>query len=280
MTTLTKQIRAARQSLPAKTLSTRRACTMDQIRQALRLAAAAKRRVRVYSPAGFVPNSYRARCILDLTATSPARSPGDRRSRGANWGIRDQAEQRLCISGSAAASDTAADLEDGSARPRALGSHCGLGLVLTLGLGANGTVPLSDLIRQSAIQLAAADYARCVAEEFCSEEVRDVAPPAWLGEIASFFPAVELLEMGLRPRADRAHMYATCGVAPHIDDMDGLSVGVVLHSDGFTFKQRGVRQIKLRAGDWFIFDDRVEHEVLETESATTLLVLTAPLQPL
>lgn len=64
MTYLTEQIRAARQALPAKTLSTRRACTMDQIRQALRLAATAKRRVRVYSPAGFVPNSYRAKCLI------------------------------------------------------------------------------------------------------------------------------------------------------------------------------------------------------------------------
>lgn len=64
MTTLTKQIRAAKQSLPAKSLSARRACTMDEIRQALRLAATAKRRVRVYSPAGFVPNSYRAKCLI------------------------------------------------------------------------------------------------------------------------------------------------------------------------------------------------------------------------
>lgn len=70
------------------------------------------------------------------------------------------------------------------------------------------------------------------------------------------------------------HMYATCGVEPHIDDMDGLSVCVVLHADGFTFKQSKTN-LKLAAGDWFIFDDRLKHEVKNTAKATTLLIITA-----
>jgi quercetin dioxygenase-like cupin family protein len=56
-------------------------------------------------------------------------------------------------------------------------------------------------------------------------------------------------------------------------------VGVVLYSDGFTFKQSG-KKIPLRAGDWFLFDDGVEHEVVETRESTSLIILTVPCRPL
>ena len=143
-------------------------------------------------------------------------------------------------------------------------------------LGAAGTVALPEEICAGARELAALDFANCVSEEFCGESVRDILLPAGLGDIETVLPAVSLHSMGLGPRIERARLYATCGVEPHIDDMDGLSVCIVLHSDGFTFQQCGARR-KLHAGDWFVFDDRLEHEVLDTEEATTLLVLTAPL---
>lgn len=148
----------------------------------------------------------------------------------------------------------------------------------TARLGACGEVPLSALILQEAHALARRDYRACEAERFSVEEVRDIALPAWLRPVEQVLPIAELGKLGLSPCAGHhAHLYATCGVDPHVDDMDGLSVGVVLHSDGFTFKQ-GRTPLLLSNGRWFVFDDRLEHEVVAEDSATTLLIVAAPLQ--
>jgi hypothetical protein len=64
MTTLTKQLRAVRAQVGAPSLRTARSCDWGDVRVALRAASKAKRRVRVYSTAGFVPNSYRYRCEI------------------------------------------------------------------------------------------------------------------------------------------------------------------------------------------------------------------------
>ena len=64
MTTLTKQLRIVRQQVGAPSKSTARSCDWDDVRAALRESKEAKRRVRVYSAAGFVPNSYRYRCTI------------------------------------------------------------------------------------------------------------------------------------------------------------------------------------------------------------------------
>ena len=61
---LRPQLRALRASLPAETLSTKRACDWSRVRIALRAAARAQNRVRVYAAAGFVPNSYRYTCKI------------------------------------------------------------------------------------------------------------------------------------------------------------------------------------------------------------------------
>lgn len=45
-------------------LRTKRACSRHEIFVAIRAARTAKKRVRVYSPAGFVPSSYRGRCDI------------------------------------------------------------------------------------------------------------------------------------------------------------------------------------------------------------------------
>jgi hypothetical protein len=108
-------------------------------------------------------------------------------------------------------------------------------------LGAAGRMPFTDALRDDARRLAAADYADCVREDFCGESVRDILLPTWLGNIDMWLPTGDLHGMGLSPRGELARLYATCGVEPHIDDMDGLSVGIVLHSDGFTFGQCGNR---------------------------------------
>lgn len=45
-------------------LSTKRAITADEVREAFEALPKAKRRVRVYSAQGFVPNSYRSKCLI------------------------------------------------------------------------------------------------------------------------------------------------------------------------------------------------------------------------
>jgi len=47
-------------------LATRRSIDADEITTAYQKLADAKRRVRVYSTAGFVPNSYRYRCDIQF----------------------------------------------------------------------------------------------------------------------------------------------------------------------------------------------------------------------
>ena len=65
MTTLTQNLRAVRAQL-APIQSTRRGCDWSRVRVALRAALSNPdaKRVRVYSGAGFVPNSYRWRCTI------------------------------------------------------------------------------------------------------------------------------------------------------------------------------------------------------------------------
>ena len=65
MTTLSNNLRAVRAQL-APIQSTRRGCDWSRVRVALRTAVTnpSARRVRVYSGAGFVPNSYKWRCQI------------------------------------------------------------------------------------------------------------------------------------------------------------------------------------------------------------------------
>jgi hypothetical protein len=144
-------------------------------------------------------------------------------------------------------------------------------------LGTSGTILLDPALSRAAQQLAAQDFTDCANEDFSGEEVRDILPPSWLGAEALPLPFTELKMLGLEPDTDRVHLYATCGVGSHTDARDGPAVCVVLHSDGFTFKQ-GRTRLKLSAGDWFIFDDGLAHEVVDARESTTLLVLTCPLR--
>lgn len=68
---LRSELRAIRASLAPAT-RTARACDWSRVRIALRAASQAKRRVRVYSGAGFVPNSYRWRCQIQYVELTVA----------------------------------------------------------------------------------------------------------------------------------------------------------------------------------------------------------------
>lgn len=65
MTTTTSKVRELRAQLGTPGLKTRRACDVRDILLCMQAAQKnARRRVRVYSDAGFVPNSYRHRCEI------------------------------------------------------------------------------------------------------------------------------------------------------------------------------------------------------------------------
>ena len=64
MSTITSTVRTLRTQLGAPGLQTRRACNVRDILTAMQKTAQAKRRVRVYSGMGFVPNSYKYRCQI------------------------------------------------------------------------------------------------------------------------------------------------------------------------------------------------------------------------
>ena len=73
MTILTRALREVRARL-APMKSTSRGCDWSRVRIALRQAAEhpGAKRIRVYSGAGFVPNSYRYRCeiqYIEITRT-------------------------------------------------------------------------------------------------------------------------------------------------------------------------------------------------------------------
>ena len=72
MLSIRPQLRAIRASLPDKVLRTRRGLDWNRVRVALRCAPQAKKRVRVYSGAGFVPNSYRGRCEIQYVEVTLA----------------------------------------------------------------------------------------------------------------------------------------------------------------------------------------------------------------
>lgn len=144
-------------------------------------------------------------------------------------------------------------------------------------LGASGRVELGSALIERAREMAVSDYTQEAAGEFSGDSVRDHIIPRWI-DPAELFPVQALRQLGLAVSASRPpHLYATCGVDPHVDSMDGLSVCLVLYSDGFSFRQRRFK-LKLATGDWFIFDDAIAHSVDESKGATSLLVLTVPVE--
>jgi hypothetical protein len=58
-------------------LSTRRACDREDVEECIAATANAKRRVRVYSKQGFVPNSYRHECRIQYIEATRDPQSGD-----------------------------------------------------------------------------------------------------------------------------------------------------------------------------------------------------------
>jgi hypothetical protein len=96
MTTATKIARGLRASLGKPGLSTKRACDVRDILIAIRETASAKRRVRVYSSAGFVPNKYKYRCEIQYVEATKTQD-GWRYTTGWTGAQRSQASGSLVV---------------------------------------------------------------------------------------------------------------------------------------------------------------------------------------
>lgn len=139
----------------------------------------------------------------------------------------------------------------------------------------------ADVIRRSDA-LAAEFYTAAEEIEFSGDQVETYAVPAWASRNAdSWLP--DLTTLGYR-RADGGYrgrvetLVATASAEMHTDG-EGLVLMVVLHNDGLTFKQGRIRH-KPKAGDCFIFDDRLPHGVLEAPGQASFLGWNIPIVPL
>lgn len=147
-------------------------------------------------------------------------------------------------------------------------------------LGAiGGRIDLPPAVMQAACELAMKHFEACERIEFCGSAVEDLEIPFWMPPLVRWVPQLELAQLGLAVslRSRGVRLYATVDVDEHVDDMDGLSLGLVLANDGLTFRQ-GRQHHCTRAGEWFIFDDRIPHEVTGTDTSHTYLVLTVALR--
>lgn len=142
---------------------------------------------------------------------------------------------------------------------------------------ALGSVYLPECVLSGAAALAKEFYAHAVAIDF-AEQVETYSMPSWLKAVGDdFIPDVS--EFGFAVTKNRGEIVATSGVDPHIDGAHGFVLLIVLHNDGLTFKQ-GRRAHKHVAGEWFIFDDRLNHGVRETRKDGAYVGWAIPLKKL
>lgn len=143
-----------------------------------------------------------------------------------------------------------------------------------------GKVALPPKVFLAANALAEGYYLKAEAADFCGDPVEDILFPGWMKSRKSWLPVDDLAALGFEPSRDgREELLATCGVEPHIDDMNGLTFALVLHNDGLTFRQGAASHVT-EAGQWFIFDDRKLHQVRESKKSRTYLLWTVPLRSL
>ncbi|HDR8948041.1 TPA: hypothetical protein ACU967_006140 [Burkholderia contaminans] len=144
-----------------------------------------------------------------------------------------------------------------------------------------GTVQVPAHVIRLSDQLAGEFYTAAEESDF-SDQVETFAIPSWAKrDGAPWLPNLAALgychaDSGYRGRDEQ--FVATAAVDMHTDD-EGLVLMVVLHNDGLTFRQGTVRH-KPKAGDWFIFDDRLPHGVAEAPGRAAFLGWNIPIIPL
>ncbi|KVV07506.1 hypothetical protein WK77_16790 [Burkholderia ubonensis] len=144
-----------------------------------------------------------------------------------------------------------------------------------------GTVQLPGEVTRQSAYLAEEFFAAAEADEFCGHPVETYAIPRWAahGSVAWMPDLAELryrrAEGGYRGREEL--LVVTAGVDMHTDG-EGLVLMVVLHNGGLRFRQGKVRH-RPKAGDWFIFDDRMPHGVDEAPGRATFIGWNIPIVP-
>jgi hypothetical protein len=141
-----------------------------------------------------------------------------------------------------------------------------------------GRVELPQAALDAARAHAASFYAEALIEDFCGyDEPETLVYPAWLPALESWFPVAEVAELGYRIAATQEQLLVlSVGVESHTDAW-GPTFMVCLANDGLMFRQASVRHMT-EVGEWFIFDDKRPHELLETMKTTTFIGLNIPLE--
>lgn len=149
-----------------------------------------------------------------------------------------------------------------------------------------GNVPIAQAVADGAAALAQEEYDSAEENDFCNEPVEVHTIPRWAPKLDTWWPTQALADRGYKLLAgpetsgkSRQDIVVTLGVDAHIDDMHGPLLCYVLHNDGLAFKQGRVKCIP-KAGDWFLFDDRVAHSVREAKGRAVFVGWTVPLEAL
>ncbi len=150
---------------------------------------------------------------------------------------------------------------------------------VTFGL-LQGTIPFSTDVLDHARQASLRQYEAAVDADFCGDPVETYSLPDWLPPLQTWLPLAELTAIGLEPNPhEQPEMVGTCGVDPHVDNIHGLVLAVVLYNDDLKFHQGRQRHVTA-PGQWFVFDDRLPHQVKDTPSSTCYLCIAVPLRQL
>jgi hypothetical protein len=141
-----------------------------------------------------------------------------------------------------------------------------------------GKVELPQAVLTNARELALQHYAEAESMDFSGDEVEDYPIPGWMADRLSWFPTTALQALGFKRASKTAErLLATASASPHIDDIDGPCLLLVLYNDGLKFKQ-GKQAHVTQAGEWLVFNDGIKHEVKEGRDTSSYLVWSVPLK--
>lgn len=142
-----------------------------------------------------------------------------------------------------------------------------------------GTVSLPAIVPTMAAKMSDEFFTAAEEIDFCGDTVETHSIPAWASrESATWLP--DLAALGYRRAAGgfmgrEEQLVISAGCDMHTDD-EGLVLMVVLHNDNLTFRQGKVRHLP-KAGDWFVFDDRKPHAVIEADGRAMFIGWNIPI---
>lgn len=141
-----------------------------------------------------------------------------------------------------------------------------------------GQVVLPAALRAAATKLAAQVVADGEAQDWCGEPVSWLRDENLLPQCMTLFPGDDVRALGFVPNLEKqAKVWGTYGVEAHDDD-EGIVFVLVLENQGLKFKQGHQAHIT-EPGQWYLFNDRIRHEVKESKNSGAYVFLHIPLQP-